>query len=171
MKTLLLLGLLSVLSISTLYAQTAQTIVPYIDDNWPDSRYTINADNTVTDTLTGLMWQRCSIGQDQTSASCSGTASTHTWPEALQLATTDTTAGFADWRLPNFKELDSIAALNRFSPAINSSAFPNTVSSFYWSSSPVANFNDLAWDVNFSTGFDIFDSRSSINRVRLVRGG
>ncbi len=149
----------------------AQTVAPYIDDDWPDSRYTINADNTVTDIQINLIWQRCSIGQDQTSTTCSGSTTTHNWQDALALASSDTTAGFNDWRLPNVEELRSIAAINRMSPAINTVAFPNTVSFNYWSSSPIASFSRGAWSITFGVGDDVINFRSDGFRVRLVRGG
>ena len=75
----------------------------------------------MTDTRTGLIWMRCSLGQMWDGAACSGTANTYTWQAALQAAFEinsgasnddgDGLAGFAnetDWRLPNRNELESI---------------------------------------------------------------
>src|SRR3546814_4920299 len=53
----------------------------------PDSRYVANGNGTVTDKASGLVWQTCSFGQvyNQNGAGgCTGTASTHTWQQALR---------------------------------------------------------------------------------------
>ena len=41
----------------------------------------------------------------------------------------------------------------------------------YWSSSPNANNNDNAWNVNFNNGNENNDNKNNDNYVRLVRGG
>jgi len=74
--------------------------------NAPDSRYHVQADGTVRDLQTSLIWQRCSQGQAGTS--CSGTASTPTWAQALVLASNSSFAGQSDWRLPSSKELQTL---------------------------------------------------------------
>ncbi len=45
-------------------------------------RFTDNGDGTVTDHGTGLVWQKCSKGQN--ALDCSGTATTENWSTALQ---------------------------------------------------------------------------------------
>ena len=72
-----------------------------------------------------------------------------TWQEALKAADGYTFANYSDWRLPNIKELSSLAARDRHSPAINSTAFPNTESSAYWSASPDADYSYYAWRLTF----------------------
>jgi hypothetical protein len=47
--------------------------------------------------------------------------------------------GFQDWRLPRVKELSWIVNANRYSPAINTVYFQNTMSTDYWSSTTYAN--------------------------------
>ena len=72
--------------------------------------FTEHGDGTVSDTLTGLMWDKCSSGQSG-SACASGSASAHTWEQAQGVAaSTRGTAykGYNDWRLPNAKELQSL---------------------------------------------------------------
>ena len=148
----------------------AQTIKDYIRNDWPDDRYDIHGDGTVTDTVTGLMWMQCSLGQDP-DANCSGNATEHNWQEALEAAEASTSATYTDWRLPNIKELSSLAARDRYNPAINSTIFPNTSSDWYWSASPVAYSSDYAWQLNFSVGYDGNYNRYSDYHVRLVRSG
>ena len=62
--------------------------------------------------------------------------------------------GYTDWRLPEKQELHSIVNYGKIDPAIDSAYFPNTVSSYYWSSSPVAHNINHAWMVNFYSGND-----------------
>ncbi len=141
-----------------------------IDKSTPDSRFTVNGDGTATDKQTGLTWMRCSIGQTWQAGSCIGNVSGHTWQQALTLAKAHDFAGKNDWRLPNIKELSSIVEVSCINPAINSVIFPNTAS-VSWSSSPYANSNYGAWDVNFSYGYDGNGYKLNGSHVRLVRGG
>ncbi len=149
---------------------SAQTVKPYITDEWPDSRYTDNGDETITDTKTDLMWKVCSEGLSDGTCS-TGSITAHTWKEALELANSATDANYTDWRLPNIKELATLVALNRVSPAINSSIFPNTGTYYkYWSSSPKsASYN--SWGVDFGYGSDSWADRVDYNFIRLVRAG
>ena len=149
----------------------AQTIKDYIRNDWPDDRYDIHGDGTVTDTVTGLMWMQCSLGQDP-DANCSGNATEHNWQEALEAAEASTSATYTDWRLPNIKELSSLAARDRYNPAINSTIFPNTSSDWYWSASPDAYDSSVyAWQLNFNNGNDNSYLRDDNVHVRLVRSG
>ncbi|MBT3967959.1 MAG: DUF1566 domain-containing protein [Gammaproteobacteria bacterium] len=153
----------------------AQTIEGYIDNEWPDSRYTDHGNGTVTDTKTGLSWKQCSEGQTASSGGCSGDASSYTWDQALQQPATLNSgggyAGHSDWRLPNIKELASLGALDRNSPSINSALFPSTPSAWFWSSSPYAGSSYGAWRFSFSYGVDGYVLRGNYLHVRLVRGG
>ncbi len=157
----------------------ARTCEDYITDEWRDYRYTIDTisgDNVVTDNKTQLMWKQCSEGL--TGADClTGSVSYHNWSVALDISVTLNAnsgfAGFNDWRLPNIEELRSIAAINCFNPAINETAFPNTIGGFdeYWSASPSANDPNKSWIVYSNKGNDDTKQRLDMNRVRLVRSG
>ncbi len=137
----------------------------------PDSAYQTHGDGTATDTRSGLVWKRCSEGQSWTGSTCSGTASGHTWNQALALAEASTFAGHADWRLPNIKELTSLIEECRDAPAINNTLFPNTPNSFFWSGSPDASHPSDTWYVQFHFGDGGSYSRSGALpfQVRLVR--
>ena len=65
---------------------------------WPSPRFADNGDGTVTDNLTGLMW-------DQTG----DRFGMRTWAQALSDVNGLSFAGHSDWRLPNVNELRSLA--------------------------------------------------------------
>ncbi|KJR21266.1 hypothetical protein BOO91_13995 [Vibrio navarrensis] len=134
----------------------------------PNTDFSDNGDGTVTHHTTGLIWQRCSLGQSWDGTDCTGNATRFTWAEALATGAQHTLAGFSDWRLPNKNELASIVEYRCFGPAINNQQFPNT-SGWYWSSSPDADNSGYAWFVNFVSG-DVFSrGKATSNVVRLVR--
>ena len=110
-------------------------------------RFLINGAE-VTDTVTGLVWSRCSVGQTWTGTVCSGNPTLVYHDQALQLA-----QNAVGWRLPNIKELASLVDRRCDFPAIDSVAFPNTVGGYYtyWSSTPASGENS-AWLVSFSEG-------------------
>ncbi len=155
----------------SIYQKANAVCEAYITDEWPDSRYTvtdISGDNVVTDNQTGLMWKQCPQGL--TGSICdTGSVTTHTWQQALDLASIEDFAGFTDWRVPNQKELRTIVARNCYSPSINTNIFPNTPSNWFWSSSPFADGPDFAWIVYFGNGDDGGNGRDVGDRVRLVR--
>jgi hypothetical protein len=136
----------------------------------PTEDFIDNKDGTVTHKKTGLTWQRCSVGQTWTGASCSGTASTYTFDQANAL--TSNFAGRTDWRLPRIDELNSITEYGKYSPAINTAIFPNTpIDSWigFWSSTNGQNF-DVVWIVNTVDGGIGAPSKTNKNIVRLVSG-
>jgi hypothetical protein len=119
--------------------------------------FTDNGNGTLTDNISGRMWQR----EDDDMA--------RTWLGALDYCNNLSLAGHADWRLPNIKELESITDDSTHTPVINVSAFPNTNSSGYWSSASIAGYVDNAWFVDFSTGYMDGSHKSSNYYVRCVR--
>jgi len=121
----------------------------------------INGDGTVTDTDTGLLWQQATA------------PGTYTWEQALAYAESLTLAGYNDWRFPTIREQRSLADYKRYNPAIDTSAFPGTLASWYWSSTTDANYIDHARGMDFYGGYGYrsYKSSSSISYVRAVRGG
>jgi Protein of unknown function (DUF1566) len=153
---------LILLALSLWAASAAQAACP---STASASRFAFNtAGDEVTDNKTGLVWARCSVGQAWSGSACTGSASAHTHEQALQLAQAAT-----GWRLPNVKELSSIADKGCQSPAIDSTAFPNTPNAGYWSSSPYVGDASVAWYVLFDGGDVDGDLRGNTGAVRLVR--
>jgi hypothetical protein len=163
-------GWLVVLLAVAMAPALAQTCRDDIPASAPDSRFNANGDGTVTDRATGLIWKQCAEGLS--GADClTGSATTFTWQQALQHAEAAVFAGSALWRLPNKKELASLVEQRCYLPAINSRFFPNTPSSWFWSSSPTAGDASYAWYVAFGSGYVSGYSRGYASYVRLVRGG
>ena len=77
-----------------------------------------NKNGTVTDRATGLMWMQADSGKLKAGPLGDGRMD---WPQALVWAARLNYAGYADWRLPNAKELQSIVDYRR-SPAATHSA-------------------------------------------------
>lgn len=139
----------------------AQTCNDRILPVTPDERFELS-EYEVTDLRTGLIWQRCSVGQQWDGTNCTGSAIYYTWPEALALAS-------GGWRVPNINELLSIVETACANPAINSNIFPNTMVDRYWTSSP---YNGLTVSsVGFDYGYDGLRQKVDSSFARLVRGG
>jgi YVTN family beta-propeller protein len=136
--------------------------------------YSDNGNGTVTDSTTGLMWMRCSMGQTWTGSTCSGTVSSYTWDQANALTGTVSFAGNSDWRLPNVRELATIVDRTTYGPAINAVAFPNTNTSSdfsFGSASAYAINSSYVWYVYFGGGVVGDYVKNSGYQVRLVRAG
>jgi Protein of unknown function (DUF1566) len=135
--------------------------------SWPTAeRFTYSADGAeVTDQRTGLVWARCSVGQAWSGSDCANTASGFTHEGALQYAATQ-----AGWRLPSRRELSSLADKGCIAPAIDSTAFPTTFASVYWSASPWVSSSAGAWGVEFFSGRLYGFARFNLGGyIRLVR--
>jgi hypothetical protein len=91
------------------------------------------------DDYTGLTWQR------------SVDPKTYTWQDANRHCAELDPSG-AGWRLPSLGELLTLVDFTRTEPAIDPSAFPDTPSEFFWSSSPSLAPPGTAWGVNFTRG-------------------
>jgi hypothetical protein len=121
-------------------------------------RFTDNGNGTVTHNLTKLMWQK---ENDNTKRN---------WDDAITYCEGLSLGGYDDWRLPNIEELKSIID-ERNNPAINTTSFPNTKPSYYWSSTTNAYGTTDAWFVNFYGGSVYYYGKSGNGYVRCVRAG
>jgi hypothetical protein len=141
--------------------------------SWPSTRFTDNADGTVTDNLTGLIWLK--------DGDCMGR---RTWSDAFTYVSNlnsgtnyscdGYTAGtYGDWRLPNVRELYSLIHLGQANSAawLNTQGFSGVQSDGYWSSTTYAGNTANAWFVNLFGGYVSYYSKSSTGYVWPVRGG
>ena len=140
----------------------------------PTSDFTINGDGTVTHLKTGLMWKRCAEGV--TGVDCqTGYPVPVTWAEALKAAVAASDikfAGYADWRLPNKKELESIIDLCGVSyQTTNKVVFPAGFDDT-WTSTTHPRDPTIAYSVNFGYGTTrAFNLKTAKLQVLLVRAG
>ncbi len=160
--------------------ESAQECSGVGDSITPTSAFVLNADGTVLDKRTGLIWDRCLWGQSGWDCS-SGAGSLHGWQESfsqVELANSTGYKGHNDWRLPNIKELNSIVDRRCSKPAVNLEIFPNTdwdTGNYrWWSSSPYFDNSAKAWAVWAASGSARPSETANENRykyqVRLVRG-
>jgi hypothetical protein len=91
------------------------------------------------------------------------------WESALAYCEDRDLGGHVDWRLPDVKELRSIVDNTRYNPAIDTTVFPGTNSTLYWSSSTNAYYTYNAWYVYFTSGRVLSPSKTYTNYVRCVR--
>ena len=78
------------------------------------SSYTDNGDGTVTDNVTGLMWQQ---SPDTDGDGDIDAADKLTYDEAVAGASTLNLGGYSDWRLPTIKELYSLIQFSGVDPS------------------------------------------------------
>jgi len=145
--------------------------------------YTDNGDGTISDHNTKLVWEK--KGSD---GSIHDVNFVYTWANAfaVHIATLNAAnfAGHDDWRLPNVRELQSIANYENFNPSVssefNTACTPGaatvltgscTTAAQYWASTTSARAPTFAWAVIFSDGLVGEFSKAFVFRVRAVRGG
>lgn len=142
----------------------------------PTADFAIHRNGTVTHKLTGLVWMRCALGQKWNGKTCTGIPAAYDWQQALQAVAAFNAgagfAGYADWRLPNIKELDSIVEVQCSMPSINLHVFPGTPASRFWSGTfDTRHPKNYALFVDFMDGYGDDGRASFAYSVRLVRGG
>ena len=81
---------------------------------------------------------------------------------------TSALCGYTDWRLPTKEELQGIVASSG-NPKIDTTWFPDTRATAYWSSSPHVVYASYAWSVGFDYGLASGYDRDYYGHVRLVR--
>lgn len=96
---------------------------------------------TVIDSTTGLEWTAKPLSDDYV-----------THQAATDAATGCRVGGHKDWALPSRQQLLTLVDLSRYSPAIDTDAFPDFPSRWFWTSDLCAWSSASAWGVLFSYG-------------------
>ncbi len=120
--------------------------------------FTDNGNSTITDNVTGLMWQKTDNGES-------------TWENAVSNATTITTGGYTDWRLPT--PLEAMSILNHnLNPALNSSYFLNNSSGspgYWWTSDIFGTSTTHVWCTNLGGGLGPKPKNETISAGGILR--
>jgi len=139
---------------------------------WPVPRFTPNADTSLTDNLTGLIW-----APDGNSPTAGGlcTGGTKTWQEALSYVSCLNTNNYLthnDWRLPNANELTSLltATAPIVHTVLNGQGFSNMQGNFYFTSTTDPAIVTQSRKVNMVTGNVVVGLKSDPLNVIPVRG-
>ena len=127
------------------------------------TRFVDNGDGTIIDKKTGLVW----VKSPHTDLP-DNFKKELTWKDAIQACKDLNFAGHKDWRLPTVEELASLVDYSKREPAIDTKVFPDTKSSWYWSSTPLAGNDGVAWYVYFYGGGVDDGYKSSRHYVRPV---
>ncbi len=148
---------------------------------WPNPRFIANADTTITDNLTGLVWapngNLLPARDPQWEKRSMVIEGAMTWQHALDYVAKlneEKYLGHNDWRLPNFTELESI--VNRGQPDtakwLNREGFINVqTGDYYWSSTSSINDAGKAWVIDMNYGNVHYFDKANSHYVWPVRGG
>jgi hypothetical protein len=140
----------------------------------PTDRFQDNGDGTVTDTASGLMWMRCSVGQTWQHGDCVGDLTSVDWRSAQAVAETingDGSFFFSDWRIPKLPDLATIIERQCQDPRINLTVFPETPAAAFWTSTgrPGDESEDSVYALSFGPEGVQRMQKDQLNYVRLVR--
>lgn len=152
---ILLLALLAILAIPTFAQNLTKTMLRLPDTGQAanftstageDSDYSINppffiknGDGTVTDTVTGLIWQQADGGE-------------MTYDNAVLYCFNLVLGGSSDWRMPTAQEAYSILNHNKPNPALDVTVFSNTGADYWWTGEPQVNSSTKVWATNAGGG-------------------
>jgi hypothetical protein len=139
-----------------------------------------NGDGTITDEVTGLMWEKHSDDD-----SIHDRDNRYTFADAvgvkIAMLNSEAFAGYDDWRLPNRNELGTLINFGATSPATYGSFNENcqtgctptecncTNISLYWTSTSYVSSPVYQWYVNFSLGDWAVQQKTEQASVRAVR--
>ncbi len=146
----------------------------------PTERFVVRGQGLVTDRQTGLMWQRCPIGQQFAADwTCTGSEIIFTWQSALHYVEQlnggeiGDNLGYTDWRVPNLKELASIVEYGCDAPALNTAIFPSQGRGLMLTATPYRTDPSKFWYLRATNGVDLAQSSTPTlvthRFLRLVR--
>ncbi|MBF0565196.1 MAG: DUF1566 domain-containing protein [Nitrospirae bacterium] len=139
---------------------------------WPNPRFTLNGDLTITDKLTGLVW--AGNAGTPTVGSCVG--GEMVWKKALDYVACLNAAkylGHGDWRLPNINELESLVNAGQSNPGqwLGTQGFTDVKPFLYWSSTTVAGLPAVARAFYMLESYMAGVGKSNGNEFWPVRAG
>lgn len=112
-----------------------------------------NGDLTITDTYSGLMWQKEDDGNTYSWWEANGHSDSSLYHnlQELDVCGNLTLAGYSDWRIPTFPELESLVDMSATGiTKISSQYFPTTKGATYSTSRFIPNTRHVS--VDFATG-------------------
>ncbi len=125
--------------------------------------FTDNGDGTITDNISGLMWQKAD-GDEMT------------FENASSYCNNLVLGSYSDWRLPTGIELFSIHNFGHLNPALNTAYFTLTQAEYWWSSEVEADDATKVWVSNAGGGIGAHPKSETISaggskrfHVRAVR--
>jgi uncharacterized protein DUF1566 len=150
-------------------------------------RFADNGDDTVTDTQTGLMWEKktTTFGSGTSDMDIRDVDNRYTWEYAMHdwidrlngrliaFANDGAFAGHSDWRIPTMQELNTI--LDPQAPGRINAAFGANAPATYWTSSrrllnASMGSGSVPWYITFGVGdIPVYVGQSFTFHVRAVR--
>ncbi|HPE72285.1 MAG TPA: DUF1566 domain-containing protein [Candidatus Competibacter sp.] len=111
-------------------------------------------------------------GSNSVTTTCGTLASCNTQDYAVAVNAA-ALCGFTDWRLPSIRELQTLVHYGAANPTIDTTYFPNTLASRFWSAASAGPYPANAWNVNFVNGVSSVYAygKADGGLARLVRGG
>ncbi|MCX6161977.1 MAG: SUMF1/EgtB/PvdO family nonheme iron enzyme [Ignavibacteriae bacterium] len=125
--------------------------------------FTNNSNGTITDNITGLIWQKTDGGE-------------MTFENALTYCGNLVLGGYSDWRIPDSHELFSILNHGNSHPAIDTNYFTKTLAEYWWSGDRQIDDLTKIWSANAGGGIGAHPKSETISaggtkrfHVRAVR--
>jgi hypothetical protein len=138
-----------------------------------DANYTINppdltdnGDGTVSDNLTGLLWEQKMEENDFL---------LYTYQDAITYCKNLSLGENEDWRVPTRKEYVNLLNLGRLSPALDTNYFPFFIRTanddiYYWTSTDYYDDPTQVWVMQLSFGIIEPQAKDQTRKIRCVSG-
>ena len=145
-------------------------------------RFVDNGDETITDTMTGLMWEKktTAVGSGPSTMDVRDVDNRFTWEYAMNeyvdrlngrliaFATDGAFARHTDWRIPTMQELQTIVEPSA-AGRINAVFGPNAPASYWTSSKRLLGPTAVPWYLGFGADIPVYVGQPFSFHVRAVR--